>query len=147
MYRTTLIFSVLSIFISLTAFAQLTEKEYNREKDELNISRDQLKNEIEDIKIESDSMRNRIPELEQEVITAYGELYVLKYGKEVGEKVSYKQIWTGMTDEMVRDSWGKPDKIDKNVILGSFYAMVLWQCYFFFRDGKQIGRASCRERV
>ena len=115
MYRTTLIFSVLFIFISHTAFAQMTEKEYNREKDELNISRDQLKNEIENIKIETNNMRNKIPELEQEVITAYRELYVLKYGKGVGEKVSYKQIWTGMTDEMVRDSWGKPDKIDKNV--------------------------------
>ena len=137
MHRTTLIFSVLFIFISLTAFAQMTEKEYNREKDELNISRDQLKNEIEDIKIESDSMRNRIPELEQEVVTAYRELYVLKYGKAVGEKVSFKQIWSGMTDEMVRDSWGEPDKIDKNVKpWGVFTQWYYGEVTFFFRDGK-----------
>ena len=137
MHRTTLILAVLFIFISLTTFAQMTEKEYNREKDELNISRDQLKNEIEDIKIETDNMRNRIPELEQEVITVYRELYVLKYGKGVGEKVSYKQIWTGMTDEMVRDSWGKPDKIDKNVERwGVFTQWYYGNVTFFFRDGK-----------
>ncbi len=92
MHRTTLILAVLFIFISLTTYAQMTKKEYNREKDGLKIRRDQLKNDIEDIKIEIDNMRNRIPELEQEVITAYRELYVLKYGKGVGEKVSYKQI-------------------------------------------------------
>ncbi len=95
MHRTTLIFSVLFIFISLTTFAQMTEKEYNREKDELNISRDQLKNEIEDIKIETDNMRNRIPELEQEVITVYRELYVLKYGKGVGEKFRINRFGPG----------------------------------------------------
>lgn len=115
MHGTTLIFAVLFIFISLTAFAQMTEKEYNREKDELNISREQFKDEIEDIKIESDSVRNRIPELEHEVVTAYRELYVLKYGKAVGEKVSFKQIWSGMTDEMIRNIWGEAGKIDKNV--------------------------------
>ena len=50
-------------------------------------------------------MRNKILELKHELITAYHELFVLKYGKGVGEKVSNKQILTGMTDEMVRDSW------------------------------------------
>jgi peptidoglycan hydrolase CwlO-like protein len=104
MHRTTLICAVLFIFISITIFAQITKEEYAREKEELNINRDQLKNEIEDIKFEIDSMRNRIPELEQEVITTYRELYVLKYGKDIGHKVAYKQIWTGMTDEMVKDS-------------------------------------------
>ncbi len=59
MYRTTLIFAVLFIFISLTTFAQITEKEYNREKDELSFRKDQLKNEIVDINFEIDSMRNK----------------------------------------------------------------------------------------
>ena len=115
MYRTTLIFTVISIFISLTTFAQITEKEYKQEKDKLSFRKDRLKNEILDINFEIVSMRNRIPELEQEMITAYRDLYVLKYGRESGEKVSYKQISTGMTDEMVGDSWGKPDKTNKNV--------------------------------
>jgi len=130
------IFLFLIIF-SLNSLAQISEEEYNQEKDELNIRRDQLKNEIKDIKNEIDTLRNRIPELEQEVITANRELYVLKYGKEVGEKVSYKQIWTGMTDDMVRDSWGEPDKINKNVKpWGVFTQWYYGEVTFFFKDGK-----------
>ena len=137
MYRTTLKFAVLFIFISLTTFAQITKEEYNREKDELSFRKDQLKNEILDNNFEIDSMRIRIPELGQEVITAYRELYVLKYGREAGEKVSYKQIWTGMTDEMVNDSWGEPDIIDKNVKpWGVFTQWYYGEVTFFFKDGK-----------
>jgi len=137
MHRTTLIFTVIFIFNSLTTFAQITEKEYNLEKDKLKIRRDQLKNDIEDIKIEINSMRNKIPDLEQEVITAYRELYVLKYGKEIGNRVYNKQIWTGMTDEMVNNSWGEPDKIDKNVKpWGVFTQWYFGNVTFFFRDGK-----------
>jgi len=137
MHRTTLIFTVLFIFISLTTFAQMREEEYNRERDELNIIRDQFKTEIAVINFEIESMRNRIPELEQEVLTSYRELFVLKYGKEVGEKVSYKQIWTGMTDEMVRDSWGEPDRIDKNKKpWGVFTQWYYGEVTFFFKDGR-----------
>ncbi len=125
------------IVFSLSSLAQITEEEYNLEKEELNLRRDQLKNEIADIKFEIDSMKSSIPELEQEVITAYRELYIFKYGKEVGEKVSYKQIWTGMTDEMVEDSWGGPDKIDKNVkSWGVFTQWYYGNVIFFFKDGK-----------
>ena len=137
MRRTTLIFSVLFIFISITTFAQITKEEYNREIDELNRKKDQLNNEITDIKIEIDSMRKRIPDLEQLVITSYRELYVLKYGEEIGQRVAYKQIWTKMTDEMVRDGWGEPDKIDKNVkSWGVFTHWYYGNVTFFFRDGK-----------
>ena len=136
MLKINTIFLYLIIF-SFNSFAQISKEEYNREKDELNIRRDRLNNEIEDINFEIDSMKNRIPELEQEVIAAYRELYIKKYGKEVGEKVSYKQIWTGMTDEMVRDSWGEPDKIDNNVKpWGVFTQWYFGEVTFFFRDGK-----------
>jgi len=137
MHRTTLIFAVLFSFNSPTTIAQITEDDFIREKDELSFKRDQLKQEIEEIRLEIDGLRNRIPELEQEVKTSYRELYFLKYGKEVGGKVSYKQIWTGMTDEMVRDSWGEPDKIDKNVKpWGVFTQWYFGNVTFFFKDGK-----------
>ena len=137
MHRTTLIFTVIFIFISLTTFAQMTEAEYNREKDELILRKKQLNSKIAEITLEIESMRNRIPELEQEVITAYHELYILKYGKDIGQKVAYKQIWTGMTDEMVGDSWGEPDKIDKNVKpWGVFTQWYYGAVTFFFKDGR-----------
>lgn len=137
MGRTTIVFAVLFIITSLNSFAQITEEEYNREKEELNIRKEQLINEIEIINFEIDSMKNRIPELEQEAITAYRKLYVLKYGEEFGKRVSNKQIWIGMTDEMVRDSWGKPDKVDKNVEpWGVFTQWYFGDVTFFFKNGK-----------
>ncbi len=115
MHRTTLIFAVLIILISLTTFAQMKEEEYNSNMESLTLQKKELKREIETLKIEVGILQNRIPELEQEMITAFRELYVLKYGREIGQRVAYKQIWKGMTDEMVRDGWGEPDKIDRNV--------------------------------
>ncbi len=35
-----------------------------------------------------------------------------KYGKELGEKIATKKIWIGMTEEMLIDSWGRPEDIN-----------------------------------
>jgi len=137
MYRTILIFTVLIIFISLTAFAQMTEEEYNFKMDSLTLQKKELIKEIEKLKTDIDSLQNYIPELEQEIITANRELYILKYGEEIGLRIAYKQIWIGMTDEMVRDGWGEPDKINRNVEKwGVFEQWNYGSIIFFFRDGK-----------
>ena len=137
MHRTILIFTVLIILISLPAFAQMTEKEYNSKMESLTLQKKELNGEIETLKTEVESLQNRIPELEQEMITAFRELYVLKYGREIGQRVAYKQIWKGMTDEMVRDGWGESDRIDKNVEeWGVFEQWNYGNITFFFKDGK-----------
>ncbi|OOG76167.1 hypothetical protein [Algoriphagus sp. A40] len=38
-----------------------------------------------------------------------------KYGKEIGEKIAKQTIWIGMTEEMLLDSWGKPEDINQTV--------------------------------
>jgi predicted nuclease with TOPRIM domain len=137
MPRTILIFTVLIILISLTTFAQMTEEEYNSKKESLTLQKKELIREIETLKSEIENLQNRIPELEQEIITAFCELYVLKYGREIGQRVAYKQIWKGMTDEMVRDGWGESDRIDKNVEeWGVFEQWNYGNITFFFKDGK-----------
>jgi cell division protein FtsB len=137
MYITALKFSALLLLFSFTAFAQMTEEEYNSKKESLTLQKKELKSEIEKLKTEIDSLQNRIPELEQEIIIAFRELYVLKYGKEIGQRVAYKRIWKGMTDEMVRDGWGEPDRIDRNVEKwGVFEQWSYGNVTFFFRDGK-----------
>ena len=137
MHRTTLIFVVLFIFISLSTFAQMTEDEYNSKRESLTLQKKGLIREIDALKIEIEIFQNRIPELEQEIITSFRELYVLKYGEEIGRRVAYKQIWNGMTDEMVRDGWGDPDRIDRNVEKwGVFEQWNYGNITFFFRDGK-----------
>ena len=136
MHRTVLIFTVLIILISLTTFAQMTEEEYSSKKESLTLQKKELSREIGTLKTEIDSMHKRIPELEQEVITAFRELYVLKYGKEIGNRIAYKRIWKGMTDEMVRDGWGEPDRIEKNIeAWGVFTQWIYGDVIFFFRDG------------
>ena len=131
-----------SIFLSLiifsfNSFAQMTEEEYNFKKESLTLQKKELKREIETLKTEIENLQNRIPELGQEMMTAYRELYVLKYGEEIGRRVAYKQIWKGMTDEMVRDGWGEPDRIDKNVeAWGVFTQWIYGEVTFFFKDGK-----------
>ena len=137
MHRTVLIFTVLIILISLTTFAQLTEEEYESKMEPLTLQKKELSREIETLKNEIDSLQNRIPELEQLVITAFRELYVLKYGKEIGNRIAYKRIWKGMTDEMVRDGWGEPDRIEKNIeAWGVFSQWIYGDVIFFFQDGK-----------
>jgi cell division protein FtsB len=137
MHRTTLIFAVLIILISLTTFAQMKEEEYNSNMESLSLQKKELKREIETLKTEIDSLQKSIPELEQDMMTAFRELYVLKYGEEIGQRVAYKQIWKGMTDEMVRDGWGEPDRIQKNVeAWGVFTRWIYGNVIFFFRDGK-----------
>ncbi len=42
-----------------------------------------------------------------------------------------------MTDEMVRDGWGEPDRVDKNVeAWGTFTQWNYGDVTFFFKDGK-----------
>lgn len=137
MHRTILLFSVLIILISLTTFAQMTEEEYNSKMESLTLQKKELKREIEALKKEIENLPNRIPELEQEMRTAFRELYVLKYGEDIGQRVAYKQIWKGMTDEMVRDGWGEPETINRNVEKwGVFEQWNYGNITFFFKDGK-----------
>lgn len=43
------------------------------------------------------------------------EKFIKKYGPEIGEKISKRNIWIGMTEEMLIDSWGRPEKVNNTV--------------------------------
>ena len=127
---------IVVLFFSVTLFAQITVEEYQKEKQFLISKKFNLEDEILKLKNDIDSLRNLIPELEQNVILAYRELYVLKYGEEIAQRIAYKRIWKGMTDEMVRDGWGKTDQINNNVERwGTFTQWSYGNIIFFFRDG------------
>jgi hypothetical protein len=38
-----------------------------------------------------------------------------KYGSSMAARISEGKVWKGMNAEMVRDSWGKPDKINREI--------------------------------
>lgn len=51
----------------------------------------------------------------QEDIIKRRPVYVKKYGPVNGEKVAKGLIWIGMTEQMLLDSWGRPDDINTTV--------------------------------
>ena len=60
-----------------------------------------------------------------------------KYGNKYGPLVEQNKIKIGMTKEMVEDSWGKPDDINRTV--GSWGVHEQWvygSTYLYFENGK-----------
>ena len=67
------------------------------------------------------------------------ELIKIKYGKKNGVRVASGMVWKSMTEEMLRDSWGEPDRIDSNKqSYGIFNQWYYGEITYFFRDGKLI---------
>jgi len=133
-----IIFSLFILF-NHRMYSQITVDEFNREKATLLIKKLNLQKDISELKSGIDSLNFLLPESEQLIIECFRELYILKYGDELGQRVAYSQIWKGMTESMMKDSWGEPDKIDKNVEnWGVFTQWYYGEVIFFFRDGKLI---------
>ncbi|MBI1936516.1 MAG: hypothetical protein HYS25_00165 [Ignavibacteriales bacterium] len=102
-------------------------------KKEFTASRVSLKNEIDSLKRSISSLDDKIQNAEEEI----HELYYKKFGKETGKRIINKQVWKGMTEKMLTASWGRPDKVDKNVEKwGVFTQWHYGNAAFFFRDGK-----------
>ena len=128
---------LLTILFAAVTNGQQSGEGYEAEKELLTANKIKMQNEIVKLKFEIDSLNNLIPDFEQTLNSALQELYILKYGEEIGNKIAYKQIWTGMTDKMVLESWGEPDRVDKNIeTWGTFTQWFYGDVTFFFKDGK-----------
>ena len=147
--KTLILILILSPFI----LTQITVEEYKSAKQALSVKKIELQNEIADLNSEIVELKNSIPELEQQLISAYRNLYIFKYGEEYGNRVAYNQVWKGMSEEMMKDSWGEPDKIESNIQnYGVFNQWYYGDVTFFFRDGKLIdwdetGKSSDDESI
>ena len=127
---------LLTILFSSVINGQQSNERYEAKKEQFTANKIKLQNEIADLKIQIDSLITFIHELEQKLNSALRELYILKYDEEIGNKIAYKQIWIGMTDKMVKDSWGEPDQVDKNIeAWGTFTQWYYGDVTFFFKDG------------
>ncbi len=64
-------------------------------------------------------------------------LLTSKYGHEVGRKIFDKQIWIGMTRDMVRDSWGPPMENNRTVTADSVSEQWVYSRgrYLYFVSG------------
>lgn len=129
----------LFVFCNFHLHSQITTDDYRLENEILLTKKSELQKEISELTSEIDSLKYLIPETEQEIKECFRELYTMKYGNELGQRVAYSQIWRGMTENMTKDSWGEPDKVEKNVkSYGMFTQWYYGDVIFFFRDGNLI---------
>ncbi len=138
-------FLLVAIFIlPLCNFAQsfnnLDSKSFERTRDSLLLNKNSFLSEQQQLKNEIDSLKNISDELDEKISTTLEEInsiYKKKFGKEKANRIINKQIWKGMTEKMLRASWGAPDKIDKNVEKwGVFTQWYFGDVTFFFKNGK-----------
>jgi hypothetical protein len=117
-------------------YGQETKSDINNTKDSLITLKNSLQGEMKKLKYELDSLKKSLASFDDKISLKRQELMILRYGKENGERISKGQVWKGMTDRMLRDSYGEPDKIDKNVEKwGVFTQWYYGDITFFFRDG------------
>ena len=132
--------AILLVFLSLQNFAQ-TEKSLSRERfdevyDSLLVAKRNLQLEKQILTSEIDSLQNLLVELEEKVSSSRTKQLVRKYGKKNGLRIARGQVWKGMSEKMLEDSWGKPDKITRNKEKwGTFTQWYSGDITYFFRDG------------
>ncbi len=84
-------------------------------------------------------MRSDSDSLSMQYQSEVRELYVMRYGKEDGAKVASGMVWKGMSEDMLRDSWGKPDSVTSNKQpWGTYNQWYYGEITYFFKDGKMI---------
>lgn len=66
-------------------------------------------------KIESKAYFAQIEKENAQNLNERKQKFIPKYGQINGEKVAKGLIWIGMTEEMLLDSWGKPEDINQTV--------------------------------
>ena len=121
------------LIITVITFGQSAETK----KDSLHQNKQSVKQLNKNLRNEIDSLKILRDSLERKLRTELTELYILRYGKDVGGKVAMGQIWTGMTEEVMRDSWGEPDSISVNKQPWGRYSQYYYgDITYFFKDGK-----------
>lgn len=120
----------------LSAQTKIDPAEYKIERENLLSRKGNLLIEKKDLLSEIDSLTQYLSVLESKLQPALEKYFVRKYGRKNGVKVANGMIWKGMTNSMLKDSWGEPDKINKDVFsYGVFIQYTYGKITYFFRDG------------
>ncbi len=136
---------LLFIFVSFfctNIFAQSETPKMSKEKfnflvDSLTTTKNSLLNEKERLLVEIDSLNNYIEELKPRLESSRAKQLIRKYGKKIGKRIVAGKVWKGMTEKMLKDSWGKPDKVTKNKEKwGTFAQWYYGSITYFFKNGK-----------
>jgi len=109
--------NLIKIFLLFIFCIPIYSQNYQSEKDTLRDLKNKLAKEINVLKSDVDSLRSIISARDSQITKIEGEtavfkkkLYYKKYGKVNGQRVLEGKIWKGMSEDMLQDIWGKPDK-------------------------------------
>ena len=142
-------FVLIICLITISIYAQdrtISRSEFKNELINLETQKSNLLLEIEQLKNEIKKHNDKITELDKSIIECNESIVITKldkltkkYGKDIASMISAGKIWKGMTIEMLRDSWGKPDKVNEDTFsYGTFTQLKYGDIEFFFRDKKLI---------
>lgn len=129
---------IIIFFISglLSAQTKLDPASFKTEREKLVTSKLNLLSEKIELKSEIDSLTNHLSILDEELNKVLEKYFIRKYGRTNGSKIFNGMIWKGMTKSMLKDSWGVPDKVNKDVYTyGVFEQYTYGKITYFFRDG------------
>lgn len=142
MQKNTLKAYILIFFLiaAVSAFGQqMDRKSYNAKSDSLKAIKAKLVEQNVSVQAAIDSLKKYSSKLDDRIQKCRHSAAVLKYGKDIGARVYEGKIWKGMTESMLKDSWGKPDKIHTNKYKwGVFTQYHYGDITYFFKNGKLI---------
>ena len=122
-------------FLSASIFAQ-TEN-VSEQLDLLRQKKDEITAQKKSLKAEIEKLEQTLTEKDAELKTCNETLFRVKYGNDVASRVAAGRVWKGMNEEMLKASWGKPDKVETNrEKWGVFSQWYYGDIVYFFREGK-----------
>jgi hypothetical protein len=133
---------VLVFLFPLLLFAQQKKadaKKFHAEFDSLSARKAELLKLKDELKAEVEALNAKSERLDAALKKCLPAFYMKKYGRKIGSRIALGKVWRGMTERMLRDSWGKPDKVTVNrQKYGVFKQYYYGNIIYFFRDGKLI---------
>ena len=126
--------------------SKMNEKQYSAQTDSLQALKLsltkvnlQMEKEIDSLKKVSDNLDKKLNKAQSELKKVQHSFYIKKYGQEDGNRISEGKVWKGMTERMLKDSWGKPDKTHQNKYKwGVFTQWYYGDVTYFFKNLKLI---------
>ncbi|MCB9207441.1 MAG: hypothetical protein H6610_11495 [Ignavibacteriales bacterium] len=138
------IFSTIFLLISLSILAQsenkISKEKYNFLIDSLSLEKSELLIQKQNLTKDIDSLKLVITKLTENLASSRSKEIIKKYGKKNGARILKGQVWKGMTDKMLEESWGKPDNITSNKEKwGMFTQWYYGEITYFFKNGELLG--------
>ncbi len=131
------ILNLLSVTLLFSQTKKIEKERYDYLVDSLTTRKTDLLLQKEKLTAQIDSLENIKSELEPKVKSVHIKKLYRKYGKKIGGRLATGKIWKGMTEQMLKDSWGLPDRKTRNKKKwGLFTQWYYGTITFYFKNGK-----------